>query len=72
MGIYMASKRILPIIPSDTAYGFDHLMLELLNRKQPATVKQFKGYWLDIGRPEDYEKAITEFDERREVFLKDN
>jgi len=71
MGIYMASKRILSIIPKDIPYGFDHLMLELIKIKQMASVKPFKGYWLDIGRPEDYERAIVEFNERRDQFLKE-
>lgn len=62
MGVNMASKKILDIIPEDTFYGFDHLMLELIRRNQPATVLTHQGYWLDIGRPDDYEKACADFD----------
>ncbi|MEI8205394.1 MAG: sugar phosphate nucleotidyltransferase [Kiritimatiellales bacterium] len=60
MGIYVLNRNVLEIIPEDTAYGFDELMLELIKRKTPATVKVFDGYWLDIGRPEDYEIACEE------------
>jgi len=48
------------VIPDNTSYGFDELMLELIKRKTPAAVKVFNGYWLDIGRPEDYEIACEE------------
>lgn len=57
MGVYMANKSILQYIPPDTFFGFDHLMHKLLEVKRPATVYEFGGYWLDIGRPSDYEIA---------------
>jgi NDP-mannose synthase len=28
----------------------------------PASIKPFKGYWLDIGRPDEYEKACIDFE----------
>ena len=62
MGIYMASKSILKYIPYNTAYGFDHLMLDLLADKKTISVEMFEGYWLDIGRPDDYERACNDID----------
>lgn len=62
MGVYMLNRRVLDVIPADTSYGFDELMLELIKRGTPASARPFKGYWLDIGRPEDYEKACSEFE----------
>jgi len=62
MGVYVANKKILDYIPENQFYGFDHLMLDLIKEGQPATVKVHSGYWLDIGRPDDYEKACNEFD----------
>jgi NDP-mannose synthase len=61
MGIYMANKKILDYIPKDQAFGFDHLMLELIAKNKRVNVKSFNGYWLDIGRPDDYERAVKEF-----------
>jgi len=29
----------------------------------------FSGYWLDIGRPDDYARATLEFEGRRSEFL---
>jgi len=34
MGVYMANRRILGFIPEDRAFGFDHLMLELIEKKE--------------------------------------
>jgi len=69
MGIYMVNRRVLDFIPEDTFYGFDTLMLDLLKRNEKVAVKPFDGYWLDIGRPDDYMQAIEEFDTNKEKFL---
>ncbi len=70
MGVYMVSKQAVDIIPADTVYGFDHLMLELIKQKRYATIKEHNGYWLDIGRPDDYAQAIEEFEQKKSIFLK--
>lgn len=69
MGVYMANRRILDFIPEGKSYGFDNLMLDLLAANKPATVRKFSGYWLDIGRPDDYIQAIEEFEQMRTRFL---
>lgn len=69
MGVYMASRRIMDFIPAGKAYGFDNLMLDLIQSKQPASVRKFNGYWLDIGRPDDYMQAIEEFEQMKSRFL---
>ena len=57
MGIYVFSKKILDFVPSDTAYGFDSLMYELLDKNAAISSYPFDGYWLGIGRHDDYAKA---------------
>src|SRR5262245_9130906 len=69
MGVYMLSTRVLRYIPGDRLYGFDHLMLDLIAAQERVAVRRFAGYWLDIGRPDDYARAIDEFDAMRERFL---
>lgn len=61
MGIYAASRRILERIPSGQPFGFDHLMLGFLASGDAVDVHQHHGYWLDIGRPDDYERASEEW-----------
>lgn len=58
MGVYMVNKSVMDYIPKDTFFGFDHLMYKLLEVKKPPFVHEFDGFWLDIGRPSDYETAI--------------
>ena len=60
MGIYMVNKKIVEYIPKDTFFGFDHLMKLLIEKSELASLYEFNGYWLDIGRPDDYEKAVNE------------
>jgi NDP-sugar pyrophosphorylase family protein len=60
MGIYMVRKDALSKIPKNEFYGFDRLMLDLLADEAPVSVKPHGGYWLDIGRPSDYETALEE------------
>lgn len=71
MGVYMASARALQRIPVGRPYGFDNLMLDLLEARSPAAVRPFSGYWLDIGRPDDYAQAIDEFESMKAWFLHD-
>jgi NDP-sugar pyrophosphorylase family protein len=69
MGVYMASRRIMNFIPEGQSYGFDNLMLDLIEAEKPASVRKFDGYWLDIGRPDDYMQAIEEFEQMKSRFL---
>ena len=69
MGVYMVNREALGFIPSDRSYGFDQLMLDLIAAKRPAAVERFAGYWLDIGRPDDYLQAIDEFETLKSRFL---
>ena len=70
MGVYAVSRKALPYIPQDEFFGFDHLMHSLLQVEEKVRVQTFGGYWLDIGRPSDYEQAIADFEEKRELFLR--
>lgn len=70
MGIYAASKEILNYIPEDTFFGFDNLMQVFLHQNKIVNVKEYDGYWLDIGRPDDYQQAIDEFEKEQNRFMK--
>ena len=70
-GIYMMNKKIVSFIPDDTYYGFDNLMIYLLKENKKVKVLPHNGYWLDIGRPDDYLKATDEFEKMKSIFLND-
>jgi len=44
-------------------------MLAILKDKKNVRVENFNGYWLDIGRPDDYMQAIEEFGEMKSRFI---
>jgi NDP-sugar pyrophosphorylase family protein len=69
MGVYAFSDRILELVPEDTAFGFDDLMLALIAKDRDVRAYPFDGYWLDIGRPDDYDRANAEFERLRDEFL---
>jgi len=63
MGIYCLRRSVVDEIPENQSYGFDNLVLQFLASKQTIAVRQHTGYWLDIGRPEDYQKATDDWPE---------
>jgi NDP-mannose synthase len=69
MGVYAVNRAVLDFIPPDTKYGFDDLMNTLLGRNEIVTVDPYEGYWLDIGRPDDYMRAVEEFEQRKHDLL---
>lgn len=71
MGVYAVSKKILDYIPDNTFFGFDQLMHSLIQDNQRVKVKVHEGYWLDIGRPDDYQIATSEFEKNKYGFLKE-
>jgi NDP-sugar pyrophosphorylase family protein len=63
MGIYCLNRRVVDALPKGKPYGFDDLMIDGINRSSDIRIAPFGGYWLDIGRPDDYEYADEHFDE---------
>ena len=61
MGVYSVSRSVLEFIPPSRPFGFDDLMMQLLAKEIRVHVVEHTGYWLDIGRPEDYEKAVEDW-----------
>jgi NDP-mannose synthase len=69
MGIYALSREALRGYPAGEALGFDELVLDLLGTATPPRVHRFAGYWLDIGRPDDYDMANEEWEGLRPRLL---
>ena len=69
MGVYVFSKKILDFVPADTPFGFDQLMYALIAKNEEVYSYSHTGYWLDIGRPDDYARSIEEFERYKDRFL---
>jgi NDP-sugar pyrophosphorylase family protein len=70
MGVYGLSLATLAGYTPGLPLGFDELVLDLLAAGRPPRAHDFDGYWLDIGRPDDYDRANAEFGSRRDLLLK--
>jgi NDP-sugar pyrophosphorylase family protein len=70
MGVYGVSQAALARYTAGLPLGFDELVLDLLGTEDPPLEYQFDGHWLDIGRPDDYDRANAEFESLRPVLLK--
>jgi NDP-sugar pyrophosphorylase family protein len=57
MGVYCMEPRVLDHIPSNVPFGFDDLMFRMLELDVPVSTFQHSGFWLDIGRLEDFQAA---------------
>lgn len=71
-GVYIFEPQVLEYIPKNQRLDLPELVLGLRDKGLPVNVFRFDGYWLDIGRHDDYEHAIAEFSTHRESFLPDN
>lgn len=56
-GVYVFDRRLLERVPENEPYGLDDLVLGMLADGVPINAYRFDGYWLDIGRPSDYDQA---------------
>ncbi len=69
MGVYLFSPEVLRFIQPYTYFDFPDLIKLLMNRGEQVATYPFEGYWLDIGRPDDYERAVNEFERKKPIFL---
>ena len=69
MGVYCFAPRAIDLIEPGERLDFPDLVLRLIAAGELVKAWRFEGYWLDIGRPDDYEQAQDEFESRRRQFL---
>lgn len=63
MGIYVLEPAALNFVPGDGYFDFPDLVRNLLRADAPVGAFEYDGLWLDIGRQEDYDQAITLLEE---------
>ncbi len=69
MGVYVMEPEILNQIPCGVPFGIDDLVLNMLDEDLPMHTYMHNGMWMDIGRPEDFQKAQIMFEESGQPML---
>jgi NDP-sugar pyrophosphorylase family protein len=69
MGVYVAEPAVLDYVDRGSYLDVPELVLRLLQNRQRVGSFVYDGYWLDIGRHQDYEKAILEYEQLKHQLL---
>jgi len=69
MGIYVFEPSVLRHLPVGERCDLPALIEALLSSSCAVLSYRHEGYWLDIGRPDDYQVAQGEFDRLRDRLL---
>jgi NDP-sugar pyrophosphorylase family protein len=62
-GIYVLEPAVLNFLPAEGYVDFPELVQILLRANAPVGAFEHDGLWLDIGRQDDYDRAITMLEE---------
>jgi NDP-sugar pyrophosphorylase family protein len=56
-GIYLFKKELIDLIPAEQPFDATHFMEAVIAKKKKLSSYPILGYWLDIGRIDDFYKA---------------
>jgi NDP-sugar pyrophosphorylase family protein len=62
MGIYVFEPRVLSYIEYNQYLDFPDLVLKLISAGERVMCYPYEGYWMDLGRIDDYEQAVKEIE----------
>ena len=66
MGVYCINKSVISALKKGETYGFDNLMIDSIREGKKVIAEPFDGFWLDIGRPDDYDSANENYEQIKE------
>ncbi|MDH4318617.1 MAG: nucleotidyltransferase family protein [Desulfobulbaceae bacterium] len=66
-GIYVLQPDAIDIVPQDSFYDMPQLYQDLIDAGRKVCSFPVKEYWLDIGRPTEFEQAQNEYAEHFDV-----
>lgn len=69
MGVYVFEPDVLRYIAPNEYLDFPDLVLKLIAARERVVSFPFDGYWMDLGRPDDYAQAAEDFTQMRSQFL---
>jgi NDP-sugar pyrophosphorylase family protein len=62
MGVYVFEPGVLKYIEFDKYLDFPDLVLKLIGAGEIVVSYPYEGYWMDLGRVDDYEQAVVDFE----------
>jgi NDP-sugar pyrophosphorylase family protein len=65
MGVYCFSPEVLAYVEPGTPLDLPELVLRLVDHGETVRAWRSDAYWVDLGRREDYELAVADFDRMR-------
>lgn len=71
MGVNILHRSALEFIPRGEYLDIPTLMMRLKEAGRRVWTYRSACEWLDIGRPDDYERAVEEFERSKAVYLPD-
>jgi NDP-sugar pyrophosphorylase family protein len=69
MGVYVFEPSVIQLIPRNQRFDLPDLIRKLIDNRLSVIGYKHHGYWLDIGRPDDYRRAQEDFPAMRERIL---
>jgi NDP-mannose synthase len=72
MGVYVMEPHVLDFIEPGEYMDLPDLVLRLVDAGEQVGSHVFDGFWLDIGRHDDYERAINEYEQLKPLLLRED
>ena len=69
MGIYVFEPAVMKYISFNQYLDFPDLVLKMIAAGEKISSYVFDGYWMDLGRPDDYAQAVEDFTSMHDQFL---
>ena len=66
-GIYVLKPAIFEYIPDATYFGIDQIIRNLIDAGLPVASYQISEYWVDIGRIEDINAVVEDYEAREQM-----
>ena len=63
MGVYIFEPQVLEYVKPNEYLDFPDLIKKMISNEETVKGYVYDGHWLDIGRPDDYERANREISE---------
>jgi len=72
IGVYVMEPHVIDHIPRDRHFDMPDVVQALLRNGEQVGTYLYDGFWLDIGRHDDYEQAIREYERISPLLHADN